>query len=201
MDYVEFKNRLMESQCAKCPDLCRDRQHIVVDRGNSDAKLMIIGEAPGEKEDFLGKAFVGRAGGLLDKLMAAIDLDTNRDMLIVNVVKCRPPNNRPPTSHEADNCRPYLEWQIQHVRPQVVVLLGATAAKHLMPEEKGRGMKERVGRFFNLAKYPQAKFFLLYHPAYLLRDPRKIPETVEHLKILKSHLFLEEERTHESAHC
>ncbi len=186
--YEEFKTKLIASNCSKCPELCQSRHNIVVDRGNPQTKVLVIGEAPGENEDLQGRAFVGRAGQLLDKIMASIDLDTNNDMLIVNVVKCRPPENRAPKPVEADNCRAYLKWQIDFVKPEVVVLLGATAAKHLMPEQKGQGMKERVGQLFDLSTYPNTKFLLLYHPAYLLRDPRKKPEMWEHVKKLKAYL-------------
>ena len=94
--YVDFKNKLIDSQCSKCPQLCANRHHIVVDRGNSAAKIVLIGEAPGESEDLQGQAFVGRSGQLLDKVMQAIGLNTERDTLIINVVKCRPPKNRAP---------------------------------------------------------------------------------------------------------
>jgi DNA polymerase len=124
------------------------------------------------------------------------------------VVKCRPPDNRAPKPSEADNCKPYLKWQLDFVKPEVVVLLGATAVKHLMPENKDKGMKEQVGQFFDLPDYPGVKFLLLYHPAYLLRDPRKKPETWEHVKRLKQFLELKkpdivrgkEAHPYESAH-
>lgn len=183
--YEQFKKNLIASQCAKCEELCRDRHNIVVDRGNPNTKIMVIGEAPGENEDLQGRAFVGRAGQLLDKIMESIDLDTNQDMLIVNVVKCRPPDNRAPKPNEAANCRPYLEWQLKFVQPRVVVLLGATAAKHLITNQKGANMKDRVGQFFDIPEYPGVKFLLLYHPAYLLRDPRKKKDMWEHVKNLK----------------
>lgn len=202
-DYASFKAELIESNCSKCAELCAGRHNIVVDRGNPNTKIVIIGEAPGENEDLQGKAFVGRAGQLLDKIMESIGLDTNKDMLIVNVVKCRPPDNRAPKPSEADNCKPYLKWQLDFVKPEVVVLLGATAAKHLMPDQKDKGMKERVGKFFNLPEYPQAKFLLLYHPAYLLRDPRKKIEMWEHVKELKKYLESpkkKEDPLHEAAY-
>lgn len=186
--YDQFKNRLAASNCNKCQELCQTRHNIVVDRGNPQKKIVVIGEAPGENEDLQGKAFVGRAGQLLDKIMESIGLDTNKDMLILNVVKCRPPENRAPKSSEADNCKPYLEWQLNFIKPKVVVLLGATAAKHLMPEQKGEAMKDRVGQFFEISRYPQTKFLLLYHPAYLLRDPRKKKDMWEHVKALRSFL-------------
>jgi DNA polymerase len=186
--YAEFARRLKESNCSKCPDLCAERTNIVVDRGNPAAKLVAIGEGPGENEDLQGKAFVGRAGQLFDKIMASVGIDTNTDMLILNVVKCRPPQNRAPKPQEAVTCRPFLEWQLKWVKPRAVILLGATAAKHLMPEQKEGPMKDLVGKFFDLPAYPGVKFMLLYHPAFLLRDPRKKPETWEHVKTLRAYL-------------
>jgi len=186
--YMDFKKRLAASNCDKCPDLCGNRHTIVVDRGNPKSQLVLIGEAPGENEDLQGQAFVGRAGQLLDKMMASVGLDTNKDMLILNVVKCRPPENRAPKPSEAENCFPYLQWQLEEVKPKVIVLLGATAAKHFMKDQKSTNMKDIVGQFFDLAAYPNIKFQLLYHPAYLLRDPRKKPEVWEHLKSLKKYL-------------
>ena len=201
-DYASFRSRLTESNCSKCSELCETRHNIVVDRGNPKTDIVVIGEAPGENEDLQGKAFVGRAGQLLDKIMESIGLDTNKDMLIINVVKCRPPDNRAPKPNEAENCKPYLKWQLDYVKPKVVVLLGATAAKHLMPDQKDAGMKDRVGQFFDLPDYPGTKFLLLYHPAYLLRDPRKKPEMWEHVKGLKRYLetFQKEGRLHETTH-
>jgi len=186
--YEDFKNKLAASQCSKCPELCRERHNIVVDRGNSKTKLVLIGEAPGEKEDLEGNAFVGRAGKLLDQMMASIGLDTNKDMAILNVVKCRPPGNRAPKPIEVENCFPYLKWQLDFIKPQLVVLLGATAAKHFIQDKKA-SMKDLVGKIIEVASYPNSKFMLLYHPAFLLRDPRKKPETWEHLKKMKQHLI------------
>jgi DNA polymerase len=195
--YDDFAQRLRQSNCSKCPELCADRHTIVVDRGTSTAKLVAIGEGPGENEDLQGKSFVGRAGQLFDKIMASVGIDTNADMLILNVVKCRPPENRAPTPKEAANCFPYLEWQLKWVKPRAVVLLGATAAKHFMPEQKSVAMKDLVGKFFDLPAWPGIAFMLLYHPAYLLRDPRKKPETWEHVKALRA--FLQKEGLYATA--
>jgi uracil-DNA glycosylase len=186
--YATFRQQLAESNCSKCPSLCQERHTIVVDRGNPQTNIMIIGEAPGENEDLQGRAFVGRGGKLLDDVLASIGLDTNRHTLIANVVKCRPPKNRPPTQQEAENCFPYLTWQLAHVKPKIVLLMGATAAKHLIPEQKDRSMKDRVGRLFDVAAYPETKFLILFHPAYLLRDPRKKKDMLEHLQVLKKWL-------------
>ncbi len=189
--YDEFAQRLRESNCPKCPELCAERHTIVVDRGTPSTKIVAIGEGPGENEDLQGKAFVGRGGQLFDKIMASVGIDTNKDMLILNVVKCRPPKNRPPKPQEAANCMPYLRWQLNWVKPRVVILLGATAAKHMMPEREGP-MRDLVGKLFELPDHPGVKFMLLYHPAFLLRDPRKQPETREHVKTLQSYLVKEE---------
>ena len=146
---------------------------------------MMIGEAPGENEDLQGKAFVGRAGRLLDGLLKELGFDTNQDSLIVNVVKCRPPENRKPEPAEAASCRPFLKKQIALVRPKIILLLGATALRHMLPGKKDFSMKKEVGNFFGHPEYPGIQFMTLYHPAYILRDPRKKPILIEHLKRFK----------------
>ena len=179
--YSGFKNALIESACVKC-NLSESRTQIVVDRGNPAAKVMIIGEAPGQNEDIQGKAFVGRAGQLLDQLMKDVGFDTNQDSLIVNIVKCRPPENRAPLPKEAETCFPFLTKQIEMVKPKFILLLGAVALKHMLPEKKEFSMESQVGKFFKHPKYPGADLMVLYHPAFILRDPRKKPLMVEHLK-------------------
>jgi uracil-DNA glycosylase family 4 len=189
--YEEFRRWLAASGCALCPELCASRTHIVVDRGNPEAKVVLIGEAPGEKEDLQGQSFVGRSGQLLDKIMASIGVDTNRDTLILNVIKCRPPKNRRPAPEEARNCWPYLKKQLEMVKPRLVVLLGATAAKYFLTETKGAAMKDRVGRFFEAADFPGVEFQLLYHPAFLLRDPRKRADMDQHVQALRKKIVAE----------
>jgi DNA polymerase len=185
--YATFRRRLLDSGCNRCP-LHAQRTHIVPDRGNPDTRLMAIGEGPGEQEDLQGLAFVGRAGQLLDKIMAAIDLDTNRDMIICNIVKCRPPANRTPRQEEAKACMPYLKRQIELVAPAAVLLLGATAFKHIIRRKDNFVMEQEAGRFFTDAEYPGIQFMVLYHPAYILRDPRKKPVMWEHVKRLRAFL-------------
>ena len=124
--YEEFKKRLLESECTRC-ELSRTGKNIVIDRGNPRSRIMVIGEAPGETEEKLGKAFVGRAGKLLDSIMDAVGLDTNKDMLIANIVKHRPPKNRVPRADEAEACMPYLKKQIELIKPRLIILLGATS--------------------------------------------------------------------------
>ncbi|MBI3252998.1 MAG: uracil-DNA glycosylase [Candidatus Omnitrophica bacterium] len=179
--YAEFKAGLAASGCQRCA-LANSRTQIVVDRGNPDAKVVMIGEAPGENEDLQGKAFVGRAGRLLDELLKELGFDTNRDSLIVNVVKCRPPDNRAPDPREAEQCAPFLKRQLELVKPRIILLLGATALRHLVPGKKGFSMREEAGKFFSHPEYPGVEFMVLYHPAYILRDMRKKPVMVEHPK-------------------
>lgn len=179
--YGAFKSALIASGCTRC-GLAAGRTQIVVDRGNPTAKVMFIGEAPGEKEDLQGKAFVGRSGRLLDSMLSELSFDTNRDALIANVVKCRPPANRAPLPKEAATCLPYLHRQIALVRPKWLVLLGATALRRLIPEKKTFSMQKEAGHFFNHALYPGMRLYVLYHPAYILRDGRKKPLMEGHLK-------------------
>ena len=186
--YVEFRQRLNSYNCQKCPR-GKSRNHIVIDRGNPDAKILIVSERPGDNEDAMGQAFVGRSGELLDKIMASIGLDTNRDLLIVNVVKCKAEIDRAPSSHEVEACFPYLRRQIELMRPKVMVLLGAVALKYLV---KGRGdefsMEKEAGHLFTAPDYPDTHFMVLYHPAFLLRDPTKKAVMWEHVKKLRAFL-------------
>ncbi|MBI1871169.1 MAG: uracil-DNA glycosylase [Chlamydiae bacterium] len=188
--YEAFRKKFLEVGCTQC-DLHKGRTNIVIDRGNPKSEILIIGEGPGEQEDLQGKAFVGRAGKLLDKIMMSINLDTNQDTLIINVVKCRPPNNRAPTEVEAKTCRPYLEQQIELVKPKIIILLGATALKHIIPEKKNFSMEQEAGNFFTHLNYPGIQFMVLYHPAYLLYDPRKKEPMWQHVKKLRDFLGLQ----------
>lgn len=185
--YEQFKQRLIESGCTKC-SLSEGRTQIVADRGHPDASIMVIGEGPGENEDKQGKAFVGRAGKLFDQIMSAVGIDTNRDMLIANVVKCRPPENRSPRGEEAASCIPYLKRQIDLVSPKVICLLGATALKHMDKTKTSFQMSEEAGKFFTLSDYPLIQFMVLYHPAALLYNAKLKPAMWNHAKILRRYL-------------
>ncbi len=186
--YRDFRQRLTDYNCQKCPR-GKARSHIVVDRGDPAAKILIVSERPGDNEDARGEAFVGRSGELLDKIMASIGLDTNRDLLIVNVVKCKAEIDRAPTAQEAEACFPYLRRQIELMRPKVILLLGAVALKFLI---KDRGeefsMEKEAGHFFTVGEYPGIQFMVLYHPAFLLRDPTKKAVMWEHVKKLRAFL-------------
>ncbi|NJK40505.1 MAG: uracil-DNA glycosylase [Acaryochloridaceae cyanobacterium SU_2_1] len=156
-------------QCQRC-DLAQSRTHVVVGRGNPQAPLLIIGEGPGQHEDETGMPFVGRAGQLLEKILASVKLDTERDVYICNIVKCRPPGNRVPTSDEADACKPYLLEQIRLVNPKIILLTGATAVKGVVGDQ--RGITKIRGQWITWQTYLCMPIF---HPAYLLRNPSSEP--------------------------
>lgn len=152
--------------CEKC-SLCREIHQKVPGQGNAHARLMFIGEGPGADEDLQGLAFVGAAGQLLTRMIEAMGLD-RQDVYICNVVKCRPPRNRVPAPEEAAACLPYLRCQFALVRPQVIVLLGSTAARNVL------GDQIRITR--DRGQWVEKKgvwFMPTYHPAALLRDPAK----------------------------
>jgi DNA polymerase len=148
--------------CTSCP-LHASRLHGVPGEGNPEARLMFIGEGPGENEDLQGRPFVGRAGELLDRIIAAMGL-RREDVFIANIVKCRPPENRAPTPAEAACCTPFLEQQIQIIGPEVLVALGATAAKYLLDTKDG--INRLRGQWHDFRGIP---LMPTYHPAYLLR--------------------------------
>lgn len=185
--YGDLRERLAASNCVKC-ELAGSRTRIVVDRGVPGTGLMAIGEGPGQNEDLQGAAFVGRAGQLFDKIMAAIRIDTNRDMLIANVVKCRPPENRTPTAREAKTCMPYLQRQVALARPEIILLLGATSLRHLDPRKKSFSMADEAGRLLELDAYPGMRFMVLYHPAALLYNAKLKPAMWDHVRALRSEL-------------
>jgi len=167
--------------CVRCP-LHQGRTKIVHSEGNRQADLMFIGEAPGANEDAEGRPFVGRAGQLLDKIIAAINLKRG-DVFIGNVNRCRPPQNRQPTQAEADICKQFLLREIAVVRPKVIVVLGNTATQNLL--ETKVGITKLRGNFQD---YFGVKVMPTFHPAYLLRDPSKKRETWEDMKTVRDYL-------------
>lgn len=138
-------------------------------RGNRQARLMLIGEAPGRDEDLSGKPFVGRAGQLLDRMLAAIGM-TSDDVYITNVVYWRPPGNRTPTPHEVQACQPFLERQIDLAGPEVIVLLGGAAAKQMLATDQGIMKLRGKWKSLDIAGKPIRTLATL-HPAFLLRNP------------------------------
>ncbi len=150
--------------CRRCR-LCEQRNKIVFGDGHPRAELMFIGEGPGHDEDVQGLPFVGRAGKLLTQMIEAMGL-RRQDVYIGNVVKCRPPENRPPEKDEVAMCSPFLLRQIDVIRPKVIVALGATAARALLQTE--RGITHFRGEWL---EFRGTRFMATYHPAYLLRNP------------------------------
>ena len=149
--------------CTRC-ELCRQRKQVVPGQGNPlSPDVMFVGEAPGADEDAQGLAFVGAAGQLLTKMIAAMGY-AREEVFIANICKCRPPNNRPPAPDEMNACLPYLREQIAVVRPKVLVAMGATAVKALL--ESSRGISQLRGTWMTYAGIPLMPTF---HPAYLLR--------------------------------
>jgi len=155
--------------CRKC-SLSETRTNAVPGEGNASAGIMFIGEAPGADEDAKGRPFVGRAGQLLDRIITAMGL-TRQDVFIGNILKCRPPGNRDPRPEEVISCLPFLERQIEVIQPEIIVALGAHAARTLLETSKPIGQLR--GRFHDyclgMAGKP-VKLMATYHPAYLLRN-------------------------------
>ncbi|HMO83916.1 MAG TPA: uracil-DNA glycosylase, partial [Lacipirellulaceae bacterium] len=151
--------------CTMCGELAATRTQTVFGVGNPNARLCFLGEAPGADEDRLGEPFVGRAGQLLNKILEACRLQ-REDVYILNILKCRPPNNRNPLPGEAANCRRYLDRQLQLIQPEFICCLGAVAAQNLL------GTTEAIGRLRGqLHAHRGIQVVCTYHPAYLLRNP------------------------------
>jgi len=164
------KFQILQNECSTCVkcSLSTTRKNVVFGRGNPNSKLFVVGEGPGQQEDQLGLAFVGRAGKMLDSVFLSVGIDTNEDCYISNIVKCRPPNNRKPLANEVKECLPWLNEQIELIKPKVIVLAGSTAVQSYLninePISKLRGkwiVKEDI------------KYMPIFHPSYLLRNPSK----------------------------
>lgn len=155
------------NRCHRC-DLGASRTHAVIGRGNLKAPIMIVGEGPGQTEDETGMPFVGRSGQLLDRILEAVHLTTEEHVFICNVVKCRPPENRTPTTDEAEACKGYLAEQIRMVDPKIILLTGATAMKALV------GIKQGITKVRGQWIEKDDRFYMpIFHPAYLLRNQSK----------------------------
>ena len=170
----------LEQSCAACRNcgLAEERQRVVVGRGNPKARLMLIGEAPGAEEDASGLPFVGRSGQLLSGLIAEAGLDEEEDLYICNVIKCRPPGNRKPTTQEIDQCRPWLEQQLTLINPPLVLLAGATALQALLGIRSG--ISKRRGQWHD---QDQRTFMPVFHPSYLLRFRSREPGSPQDLTL------------------
>lgn len=171
----------LRQQCMSCRacSLAETRTNVVFGVGTPEAEVLFIGEAPGANEDAQGEPFVGRAGKLLDDMLAMIGLDRSR-IYITNSVKCRPPQNRDPLNTEKEACRGYLRRQVELMRPKIIVCLGRISAAEIIKEDFK--ITQEHGQFFERGGI---QMMALYHPAALLRDPRKKPETFEDLKRLQ----------------
>ncbi len=150
------------SGCLRCPELCSTRTQTVFGVGQVDPDICFVGEAPGADEDAQGEPFVGKAGQLLTRIIGAMGLK-REEVYICNILKCRPPGNRPPQQDEAEHCREYLERQIELVRPRSICALGGTAASNLLKTSLS------VGKLRNkLHEYRGVPVVVTYHPSYML---------------------------------
>lgn len=180
MDTLE----LLYEKCAACKGcaLHKTRTNCVFGYGNKNARLMFIGEAPGEQEDLSGIPFVGRAGQLLDKFLGEAGIK-REEAYIANILKCRPPKNRDPLPAEEDACIGYLREQIRIINPEIIVCLGRISAMRLIkPDFK---ITKEHGQWF---EFDGRLICAVYHPALLLRDPRKNGEMSEDIKAIKAKL-------------
>ncbi len=178
--------------CQRCA-LADGRHNVVFGVGSRDAEVLFVGEGPGENEDLQGEPFVGRAGKLLDDMLELIDLDRKKNVYIANIVKCRPPHNRDPLNTEQDACIGYLRNQVALLKPKIIVCLGRIAAMRLIREDY-RITREH-GQWVEKAGVAMTA---LYHPAAILRDPSKRPETFDDLKNLQAKIRQVCSRTYES---
>ena len=168
--------------CRRCR-LSQTRKNIVFGEGNAQARLMFVGESPGEQEDIQGRPFVGKAGLLFDKIVEAMGFSRD-EIFVLNAVKCRPPGSRMPEVDEVASCFPFLKRQIEIVRPEVIVALGSTALRALVsPDAKINQMRGHFAQYEGIPVMPT------YHPAFLLRSPDSKKEVWEDMKKVK--IFLE----------
>ena len=178
-----FKNSICE--CLKC-ELGYTRTNFVFGVGNPNANIVFVGEAPGEKEDLIGEPFVGRAGKLLDKILAAINL-SREDIYICNVIKCRPPQNRDPLPKEVDLCEPYLKTQLSLINPKLIVALGRIAACTILRTKEP--LKNLRNKIF---KYEGIDLVVTYHPAALLRNPNFKKPAWEDFQMIRDKYLLQD---------
>ena len=142
--------------------------NVVVGKGNESAQVVIIGEGPGEQEDITGLPFVGRAGKMLDTALSSVDIDPLEDCYITNIVKCRPPNNRKPSAVESEACMPWLNEQINLLKPKIIILAGSTAVQSFL------GINEPISKIRGQwIEKDNIKYMPIFHPSYLLRNPSK----------------------------
>ena len=173
----------LRKECLDCKNckLCETRTNVVFGIGNPNAKILFIGEGPGENEDLQGQPFVGRGGMLLDKMLSVVDLSRDKNIYIANMVKCRPPKNRDPLPEEINACIGYLRRQTALLKPKIIVCLGRIAAKAIIREDFK--ITTEHGQWFARGG---VQMTAIYHPAALLRDESKRPETFVNLKSIQA---------------
>ena len=167
-NYSSFKK--LNSECVECTscNLSETRKNVVVGKGNESAQVVIIGEGPGEQEDITGLPFVGRAGKMLDTALSSVDIDPLEDCYITNIVKCRRPNNRKPSAVESEACMPWLNEQINLLKPKIIILAGSTAVQSFL------GIDEPISKIRGQwIEKDNIKYMPIFHPSYLLRNPSK----------------------------
>ena len=178
MDWEELERTCRS--CQRCA-LADGRHNVVFGTGCKTAEIMCIGEGPGENEDLQGEPFVGRAGKLLDDMLELIDLDRKTNVYIANIVKCRPPQNRDPLNVEQEACIGWLRRQTALLRPKIIICLGRVAAKVIIKEDFK--ITSEHGQWFQRGGIQMTA---IYHPAALLRDVNKRPDTFEDLKAIQA---------------
>ena len=180
-NWEQLKNDCMN--CRKC-QLAATRTKLVFGVGNENARVLFIGEGPGANEDLQGEPFVGRGGQLLDKFLAAVDLDRKKNIYIANMVKCRPPQNRDPSPEEQNECIGWLREQTRLLKPKIIVCLGRISATRLiLPDFK---VTKQHGQFFDKNGTLMMGTF---HPAALLRNPNQKPEALEDFIALREKIM------------
>ena len=162
--------------CQRCA-LADTRTNVVFGVGPENAEIMLVGEGPGEQEDLTGEPFVGRAGQLLDEMLSLVGLSRKSNVYIANIVKCRPPHNRDPLNTEQDACIGYLRQQTALIRPKIIVCMGRVAANRIIHDDYK--ITKEHGQWVEKAGVCMTS---IYHPAALLRDPTKKPDTFADLK-------------------
>lgn len=175
--FEQLKNECLS--CEKC-ELCKGRRNVVFGVGSPEAKVMFVGEGPGEQEDIEGEPFVGKSGQLLDKYLELMDLDRRENIYIANIVKCRPPQNRDPKPEEQDACIEYLRRQVKLIQPKIIVCLGRIAAQRLISPDFRVTVQH--GQFIEKGGI----FFMgTFHPSALLRNESNKPEALRDFQALR----------------
>ena len=174
---------LEANNCHQCV-LAKTRNKVVFGKGNKNSNILIIGEAPGKEEDLTAEPFVGRAGKLLTEILLSIKL-TRGDVYITNTVKCRPPENRNPSSDEIESCASYLDQQINLISPKVIILLGKIAAERILNSSEPMASLRKKIYYYKDTKIPTLVF---YHPAYLLRSPGEKKKVWEDILFMRENI-------------